>query len=264
MKLSPTKSHAGRPAFTLIELLVVIAIIAILAAILFPVFARARENARRSSCQSNLKQMALGVLQYNQDYDQFFPLHTNSNSSGPWTATHIKGWADAIQPYVKSTQILKCPSATGTPSDDPGTSGYTQYYYNLRLSWDPFTNTVKANQEASLSRTSQTILFGDSINGSAAQATLGCEITGANGCRADGLAMLPDTRDTAPSAPRHLEGHNFAFCDGHVKWFKLEGNPINSSGSVGFPIYYYLYSHIHNSNVLQSLSANDATFAIKE
>src|SRR5580765_2519568 len=105
LKRTPSK----RSAFTLIELLVVIAIIAILAAILFPVFGRARENARRSSCQSNLKQIGLGVAQYTQDYDEIMLI----NSYGYVNATNSPGdWMDTIQPYVKSYQILRCPSDT--------------------------------------------------------------------------------------------------------------------------------------------------------
>lgn len=101
-----------KKAFTLIELLVVIAIIAILAAILFPVFARARENARRSSCQSNLKQIGLGVIQYVQDYDEKYPqaywYKNDTNSSGGYV--HVSAM---IQPYLKSEQIWKCPSSDG-------------------------------------------------------------------------------------------------------------------------------------------------------
>ena len=89
-------------AFTLIELLVVIAIIAILAAILFPVFARARENARRSSCLSNLKQIGLGVMQYTQDYDEKYPCR--------YMASETFSWRRNIFPYVKSTQVFACPS----------------------------------------------------------------------------------------------------------------------------------------------------------
>jgi prepilin-type N-terminal cleavage/methylation domain-containing protein/prepilin-type processing-associated H-X9-DG protein len=95
--------HRGRQAFTLIELLVVIAIIAILASILFPVFARARENARRASCQSNEKQLGLGFMQYTQDYDEKFP-QTAATCDG------LMGWGGSIMPYVKSVQVFKCPS----------------------------------------------------------------------------------------------------------------------------------------------------------
>ena len=101
-----------RKGFTLIELLVVIAIIAILASILFPVFARARENARRSSCQSNLKQIGLGLIQYTNDFDgaivaDRYPMETGNT---PTDATTNYKWMDAIYPYVKSEQIFNCPS----------------------------------------------------------------------------------------------------------------------------------------------------------
>jgi prepilin-type N-terminal cleavage/methylation domain-containing protein len=95
--------------FTLIELLVVIAIIALLAAILFPVFARARENARKSSCQNNLKQLGIGFLQYTQDYDE-----TLMDGGDPYrlTGNVNASWDLILQPYLKNTQILACPSDT--------------------------------------------------------------------------------------------------------------------------------------------------------
>jgi prepilin-type N-terminal cleavage/methylation domain-containing protein/prepilin-type processing-associated H-X9-DG protein len=98
--------QSRRHAFTLIELLVVIAIIAILAAILFPVFGRARENARRSSCQSNLKQIGLAIMQYTQDYDEQYPVaRLNSGANG----TRLM-WVASTMPYVKSYQLYTCPS----------------------------------------------------------------------------------------------------------------------------------------------------------
>ena len=91
-----------RRGFTLIELLVVIAIIAILAAILFPVFARAREKARQASCLSNLKQLGLGLMMYAQDYDERLPGTYTMVPPGPWPLVF---WPQIILPYVKNTQI---------------------------------------------------------------------------------------------------------------------------------------------------------------
>jgi len=103
----------SRRGFTLIELLVVIAIIAILAAILFPVFAKAREKARQSSCLSNVKQIGLGVLQYAQDYDEKLPnkwwwfVHT---PTGYTTSTNYLTWPEVVMPYIKNDQVWQCPS----------------------------------------------------------------------------------------------------------------------------------------------------------
>jgi len=107
-----------RRAFTLIELLVVIAIIAILAAILFPVFAKAREKARQSSCQSNMKQIGVAYAQYSQDYDENFtpygttpPGYTGYPQNAGWMP-----WCQLIQPYIKSSQALICPSDANKPT----------------------------------------------------------------------------------------------------------------------------------------------------
>lgn len=136
MNFNTPKARSARTAFTLIELLVVIAIIAILAAILFPVFARARENARRASCQSNLKQIGLGIKQYIQDYDGKFVMAAWNLSDGGGANA---GWACVLQPYLKSTQILQCPSqpnrdnVTDDMYDNTTHWGYSDYFYNSNL-----------------------------------------------------------------------------------------------------------------------------------
>ena len=113
----PTKR--GRPGgFTLIELLVVIAIIAILAAILFPVFARAREQARKATCQSNLRQFMMAILQYTQDYDDCMPLHVDVSSQIGPAISQVNGvpqWGvhAEIMPYVKSSGVFHCPDDQG-------------------------------------------------------------------------------------------------------------------------------------------------------
>lgn len=114
-----------RKGFTLIELLVVIAIIAILAAILFPVFGRARENARRSSCMSNMKQIGLGLMQYTQDYDEKMPSRFNE-LPGPV----FINWVNMLQPYTKSYQVFVCPSNTkATVNLDADSSGQSKVSY---------------------------------------------------------------------------------------------------------------------------------------
>ena len=108
-----------RRAFTLIEILIVVAIIALLAAILFPVFSRARENARRSSCTSNLKQLALGMLQYAQDYDERYfcsQLYPPIVVGGVTIQAASSGyWFNLLAPYTKNTQLFHCPDVSNTP-----------------------------------------------------------------------------------------------------------------------------------------------------
>lgn len=115
------KSPSRMAAFTLIELLVVIAIIAILAAILFPVFAQARDKARQTSCLSNQKQIGLAALQYAQDYDETNPplFYIKNSPSSPH-------WMDFLYPYIKSEAIFTCPSRTGDPNDP---NEYSKYIY---------------------------------------------------------------------------------------------------------------------------------------
>jgi prepilin-type N-terminal cleavage/methylation domain-containing protein len=147
--------RSGRRGFTLIELLVVIAIIAILAAILFPVFAQAREKARAISCLSNQKQLGLALLQYTQDNDEMFP---GSKINPNWFAGI--GWGGAIYPYVKSVGVYHCPddSASSTTSVFNGstiTLSPVSYALNYRCT---FYSTI------SLQHPSNTILITE-ING---------------------------------------------------------------------------------------------------
>jgi prepilin-type N-terminal cleavage/methylation domain-containing protein/prepilin-type processing-associated H-X9-DG protein len=110
----------SRRGFTLIEILVVIAIIALLAAILFPVFARVRENARRASCQSNLKQLGLAMVQYTQDYDENYPAGYYHTGHAVTDVTGV-GWAEKIYPYAKSVQVYLCPDDRKNLSPDLAT-----------------------------------------------------------------------------------------------------------------------------------------------
>ena len=150
------KASRRRSAFTLIELLVVIAIIAILAAILFPVFAQAREKARATSCLSNEKQVSLALLMYVQDYDEQFPSGTRYNANTNNTYAIGLGWAGACEPYIKSVQIFKCPDdstgalvATSTyPELDP-----VSYSYNY--------NVATHTADAALAAPASTVLLAE-------------------------------------------------------------------------------------------------------
>ena len=209
IKTNPTQSnHKVRSAFTLIELLVVIAIIAILAAILFPVFARARENARRSSCQSNLKQILLGDQQYAQDYDERFPL---------WQTD----WKTIEQPYLKSYQIFVCPSASDT---------ILSYTRNAYIS-------TTAQTMANITIPSQTVALVDAYGIDDGYPTYSCwfiptkTITGASSWNA---RLYPGGANSSAAqiAPeRHLEGANYGFVDGHVKWQKSAGGTLSYAAS---------------------------------
>jgi prepilin-type N-terminal cleavage/methylation domain-containing protein len=150
-----------RTGFTLIELLVVIAIIAILAAILFPVFARAREKARMTSCLSNLKQIGLGLMMYVQDYDEtwpsmrvFPPYTTDYNTSPWWCREYYGGIPTLLQPYVKNHQLFWC-SSDSTASG----SGYwdqTSYEYRWVIAWETVWRGVR---EADFCRPAEQVVY---------------------------------------------------------------------------------------------------------
>ncbi len=229
-----------RSAFTLIELLVVIAIIAILAAILFPVFARARENARRSSCQSNLKQISLGVMQYIQDYDEKFPKTTGLVGGAD-------GWANQIQPYIKSIQVLQCPSDSGAIATAPQTPGFSDYWINAN---------VDSQSQAAFTFVSNTLMNGDGIGAGAAvdgnfsASGYNCVYSGGTGTLSNYLKNWnTQVNGTAAKfgAAKHLEGANYSFADGHVKWLRPE--KINDNGA--------------NGTAGTTLGSGDSSFQIK-
>jgi prepilin-type N-terminal cleavage/methylation domain-containing protein/prepilin-type processing-associated H-X9-DG protein len=232
-----SRSHRQRQGFTLIELLVVIAIISILAAILFPVFARARENARRASCMSNLKQIGLGMMMYVQDYDDHYALlipgtwHDDTTySKGAAVCTgkpcqyfkvaegfhtdNFVSWMDLLYPYVKSTQLFYCPSQ---PSDTTASYGYNKYINRMVDSKYPVSM-------AQVNTPSETIMLMDCHWAYCAYAR-----------PSDVFLPMGNTAGTIKAGdPRftpHLEGYNVAFADGHAKWFG-QNNPVGLNANV--------------------------------
>ena len=200
------------PAFTLIELLVVIAIIAILAAILFPVFARARENARRSACQSNLKQIGLGVAQYTQDYDEKYPAQISSSVPDFATST-TPNYINQIQPYIKSLQLFRCPSAsdlTGTPA--PTDTSATSYPYNGVFSGYSNGGVVGGIRSVSSIQSPSTIIqFHEYATSNQSQ-------TRPRYNAPSDPAIWRDWMGNADFDNNHFDGANFLFADGHVKF----------------------------------------------
>ncbi len=216
-----------RRGFTLIELLVVIAIIAILAAILFPVFARAREKARQTSCLSNVKQLALGTMMYVQDYDEVYPYWNRYADANVMPDAPPK----AVLPYVKNIQIFSCPSGTGSPSNVPQT-GWSQYgrasipydfpgpasYAYAWSGWICERARVGTSplRMARVTRPAETILLGDSAHMCGTEAGM---FVWSNVCCDGGWTTAPlDGVGVSDSDARHNGGENYAYCDGHAKW----------------------------------------------
>ena len=221
-----------RRGFTLIELLVVIAIIAILAAILFPVFARARENARRTSCLSNLKQIGLGVMQYTQDYDEKFPLNVSTPPitpsplvAGTPAATFVQAsdggaggnflsWMDGIHPYIKSVQLWVCPS--GRPYAPTSSSyGYSTYLASASYSSGGGYPAIDPRSLSSLERASEIFMASD-MNATYNVYNNNLYYYGYYGSCAGGTGGADAAN--CPMYVRHFDGQNFLYADGHAKW----------------------------------------------
>jgi prepilin-type N-terminal cleavage/methylation domain-containing protein/prepilin-type processing-associated H-X9-DG protein len=202
------RTRSGAFGFTLIELLVVIAIIAILAAILFPVFARARENARRASCQSNLKQIGLGVLQYAQDFDERYPMGKVIVGGSDVS------WRQTVQPYVKSTQLFRCPSNPNSDTTrDNAVGNYPEikesYGANLRVfgvDWGGGGSNTITTSLAQIEESASKIMVGEAID--------------SQGIYGAGTAY-PDWSNNNNFVTSAFAGHlgtgNYLFADGHVK-----------------------------------------------
>jgi len=244
-----------RSGFTLIELLVVIAVISILAAILFPVFARARENARRSSCQSNLKQLGLTMMMYSQDNDErLMPVQSTTPKEGGTTTAR---WPQILAPYIKSRGFVMCPSADYTKKlggsalfygdileSTPDSPDSAFYYYGLYPSYGynyaylappsdrpngPDSGSYVAAGSsaqpvsiAAIEAPSSTIAMADSADYGSTQ----------GGIYAGYYVIMPPSGDWWENSAknivnghilsRHLETTNVLFADGHVKALKLD------------------------------------------
>ncbi|MBC8101143.1 MAG: DUF1559 domain-containing protein [Cytophagales bacterium] len=206
-----TRTPSG---FTLIELLVVIAILAILAALLFPVFAQAREKARQSSCASNLRQIAMAGLMYAQDYDETLPVYTYDyrtywvgyKASSSVLMDKSRG---LITPYIQSGEIQRCPSYT-----DGENLGGTGYGINSQLTFTQATfGKATPSALAELSQPAETIFFGEA-------GIPGFPVPGIIG---ETIQIDPPYFWPLPTIHfRHQGFSNFAFCDGHLKPIKRE------------------------------------------
>jgi len=231
-----------KSGFTLIELLVVIAIIAILAAILFPVFAKVREKARQTSCLSNEKQIGLSFAQYYQDYDEKWPIGVTTATATPVSGF---GWAGTVSQYIKATGLLKCPDdntsiVAGTPTEYPVSYGYN--------------SNIAGQSDAAFTAPSSTVAMFE-VQGATSNVTSGYTLANTTGDGATAVGAASPTFTNSSFADNglnvtgqtavifatsqmggtatpanvggfgnanglHTGGSNFLLADGHAKWFR--------------------------------------------
>jgi prepilin-type N-terminal cleavage/methylation domain-containing protein/prepilin-type processing-associated H-X9-DG protein len=217
-----------KSGFTLIELLVVIAIIAILAAILFPVFAKAREKARQATCQSNSKQLVMAFIMYKADYDEQYPLFMYSMNKNNISAPYAY-WQQYVHQYIKGRRVFHCPSDeeslfTRDKFPDP----FDMYIdgeiakklpngqYETQRSSYAYNSNVAGKNDASITNPAVIFLNWDVYN------------------RAMGsfnnidAYPYPGYDRFRMSVPRHSDGDNYSYCDGHVKWHKRSATPSDN------------------------------------
>jgi prepilin-type N-terminal cleavage/methylation domain-containing protein len=235
-----TQSPLGAPrsalrrGFTLIELLVVIAIIAILAAILFPVFAQAREAARQTACISNTKQIGLALMQYAMDYDE---LIVPNNDQVPGN-TQVRAWPFFLQPYIKNTKVFTCPSSTrrgAAPRDQVNSFGgilssyvINNYYFNnatLGMLFEKSNNNGRMPSSlASIDDAVGTVFCADGGDADGVTGSEGTAQVPNLAGQALNVSAKPPTFTTSQCdfIARHKEGLCVTFFDGHSKWMKIE------------------------------------------
>ena len=246
--MEPNPTRRRNRGFTLWELIAVIAVMFIGAAIFWPVFSRGTPQPRKSTCQNNLKQIALGFKQYINDFNERYPLVVVTDAA---TTAGVPpyGWADSLQPYLRNTQVYQCPSDNSdsiSATDTTDTPNFCDYWYNANF-------VVRSKNKAGaviftgvsenyLGSSSQTVIAGDGGNttGVPTGNTTGVPTGNAryNQC-GDGSSLSGRNQVCAPQKPGvatypaaqiHLKGANFAFADGHVKW--LRGTNASQSAQV--------------------------------
>jgi prepilin-type N-terminal cleavage/methylation domain-containing protein len=260
--------HKRRTGFTLIELLVVIAIIAILAAILFPVFAQAREKARQATCISNNKQMALATLQYVQDYDETYPFGYGHWLDGTWNtqgngvpfvgdtppnwettnAGYVRGmgeyWSNAVQPYTKNYGVVVCPSATTAldlggvqKAGQPGPINQTLAYNGLLQAY----SLAGVNQPAQCPMVTESLGKGYLKGFQAPNPFIICLPTAATcsyqpstgSCTGKNPGSTGGWFGFVDTAAVHGRGQTYCYADGHAK-FKALSLDVVSPGKTDF------------------------------